>query len=254
MSLDHTERPVSRSFKFAIQLAVTTAGALLDYFVGRLTNKMSLGILAWAVLTLIAAAALDFARDVWREHRTAGYGYGRSTPGGGLAKAAGVVRGRIRTFRWTTVVNAMLVAGLAAVASYAFTLAVLTVRFLAVTGSSELGQQSPYNDSAIAFIGNFQASSTAAWLVVACFVLALLLRPPVVLPLGVVAVSLINAAIVAMPSLTRNVILLRSQLATSLSIPDTWLMGLPADLVLFGCLAPFGLGVLTCGLINRTLS
>ncbi len=174
--------------------------------------------------------------------------------GGGLAKAAGVIRGRIRIFQWITMVNAMLVAGLAAVASYAFTLAALTFRFPAMTGSSELGRQSSYDQSAIVFIGNFQTSSTAAWLIVACFVLALLVRPPVVLPLGVIAASLTNAAIVAMPPLTHNVIGLRSQLATSLSIPDTWLMRLPAALVLFGCLAPFALGVIICGLINRSLS
>ena len=245
---------MSRSVKFAIQLAVTAAGAVLDYFVGRLTDKMSLGILAWTGLVLVAAAAIDFARDAWREHRPARDGYGWPTPGGGLAKAAGVIRGGVRTFRWIAIVNAMLVAGLAAVASYAFTLAALTFRFLAMTGGSELGQQSPYNQPAVAFICNFQASSTAAWLVVACFVLTLLLRPPVVLPLGVVAVSVTNAAIVALPPLTGDTIFPRSQLAISLSIPDTWLMRLPTELVLFGCLAPFALGVIVCGLINRSLS
>ena len=232
---------------------MTTAGATLDYLVGRLTNKLSAGILAWALLTLFAAASLDFAKDVWAEH----HGHGNAvwtTTGGGLISAAGIIRGRLDHFRWATVINAFAAAALAGIACYAFSVAVITFRFLTVPGGPLLGGRSPYDQSAIAFISAFQASSTIAWFVVACFAIALILRPPVVLPLGVIAVSVANAIVLALPHLSRSDVPFRDQVASTLAAPDSWLLSLPSKSVLLGCAISFFIGIVACGAISRRVS
>lgn len=246
---------MSSSTRFAIQLAVTAAGAILDYLVGRLTNKLTLGIICWALLTLAAAATLDFVKDVWHDHKAGGSSNGNWNAGGnGIITVAGIIRGRIDHFRWATVVNAIIAGALAGVASYAFTAAVITFRLLATQNGPVLGSHSPYDQSAIAFISNFQASSTTAWFIVACFAIALILRPPVVLPLGIAAVSVANAVLIATPQLSPRAPTLATQLAYSLSTPDGWLLRLPAKSVLLGCVVSFAIGVLACGMASRRIS
>lgn len=245
---------MSRSSRFALQLAVTVAGAILNYFVGRLTNTPSLGIAAWATLTIVAAATLDFCKDLWLERHGRQRQPGQVALGTGWVRAAGIVRGRIDRFRWTSVIGAIVIGILAGVACYAFSLATLTIRFLAVAGGPPLGMKSPYDHSAIMFISNFQTSSATAWLMVASFAMALTLRPPVVLPLGVMAVSVTNAAIVAIPSLTPVATDLQSQVAVSLSTLEGPLVQLPYTCVLFGCAIPLVIGVIACCFINLSLN
>jgi hypothetical protein len=136
------------------------------------------------------------------------------------------------------VIGAIVIGILAGIACYAFALATLIIRFLVVAGGPAAGLKSPYDRSAITFVSNFQASSATAWLMVATFGMALILRPPVVLPLGVMAGSVTNAAIVAIPSLTRAATGLQSQVAISLSVPEGRLLQLPDTWVLFGCVIP----------------
>jgi hypothetical protein len=248
------EQILTRSTRFAIQLGVTTAGAVLDYFVGRLTNKLTLGILCWVLLTIVAAASLDFAKDIFHGHRDRNDGAtGRYSSGDGLTTVAGVIRGRYDRFRWATVVNSLVVAAFAGIASYAFAAAVITLRVIAVHNGPELGKSSLYDQSAISFISSFQTSSTAAWFIVACFGLALLLRPPVVLPLGVAAISVANTILLPLPALSPAAPALDSQLSYSLSTPDTWLFALPVKFVVLGCLAAFAVGLAACGAINRRI-
>lgn len=245
---------MSRSSRFAIQLAVTGAGAVLDYLVGRLTDKLSLGILCWALVTLFAAATIDFVKDLLRDHNV---GSGSRSWGLGsnpILMAAGVIRGRIDCFRWTTVINAMAAAALAGIASYAFAAAIITFRFLTVDNGPVLGAYSSYDQSAVAFISSFQASAATAWFIVACFSMALILRPPVVLPLGIAAVSITNASLLTVPPLSPTASAFHNQLAFSLSVPDAWLFHLPAKLVLYGCLIPFAIGVLACGAVSTRMS
>jgi hypothetical protein len=249
------ERLLTRSNRFAIQLAVTTAGAILDYLVGRLTNKLTLGILCWVLLTIVAAASLDFIKDAWHGHRNrydnAAGGY---SPGSGLTTVAGIIRGRADKFRWATVVNSFVVAALAGIASYAFAAAVITLRLIAVQNGPELGKNSPYDQAAISFISSFQTSPTTAWFIVACFALALILRPPVVLPLGVVAVSLANTILLALPGLSPTAPALASQLSYSLSAPDGWLFDLPVRYLVLGCVGAFAVGLIACGAISRRIN
>ncbi len=244
----------SRSSRFALQLAVTAAGAILDYFVGRLTNTPSLGIAAWAALTLLAAATLDFVKDLWLEHHGRVSESGQVALSSGWVRVAGIVRGRMIRFRWTSVIGAIAIGVLAGIACYAFALATLVIRFLAVTGGPPLGLKSPYDQSAIIFISNFQASSATAWLMIASFAMALALRSPVVLPLGIMAVSVTNAAIVAIPSLTQVAAGMQSQVAVSLSTPEGRLLQLPDTWVFFGCAIPVIIGIIACCIINVSLS
>jgi hypothetical protein len=248
------ERLLSRSTRFAIQLAVTTVGAVLDYLVGRLTNRPSLGILCWALLILVAAAVLDFFKDAVQEHRIRSSGPGWNTASNRVFTAAGIIRGRIDQFRWPTVVNAITVAVLAGIAGYVIALAVIIFRFLKVAGGPVLGAHSPYDQSAISLISSFQTSSTMAWFIVVCFAIALFLRPPVVLPLGVMAISVANSIVLAVPPLSPAAADPNSQLADSLSMPDAWLLDLPAKSVILGCVAAFVVGIMACGFISQRMN
>jgi len=244
---------LSRSTRFALQLVTTAAGALLDYLVGRLTNKPTLGILSWVGVTLVAAAALDFLRDLLQEHRANRSG-SLNSAGNGMTAVTGIIRGRLDSFRWPTVSNAVMAASFAGIAGYVLTLTVITLRFTAVQGGPKLGADSAYDQSAVAFISSYQSSSSMAWFIVACFAIALILRPPLVLPLGVGAVSVANAFVLALPPLSSTASQPQSQLVESLSTPDNWLLDLPVNSVLWGCAASFAIGVLACGVISQRLN
>jgi hypothetical protein len=100
-----------------------------------------------------------------------------------------------------------------------------------------------------------QMPSTAWWFALACFGLAVFLRPPVVLPLSVIGVSIANAANVAVPPLSAAIDPgLGSQFTQSLAAPDSWLFRLPVNMVAWGCLGSFIAGIMVCGFINRILA
>lgn len=236
---------MSRSAGFALQLGATTASAFLDYLVGRLTGAPSLGIAAWAVVILLTAAALEYYKDQARPGNNAGSSYtGRS-----------VVLDFLRplsSYRWSTVVRALVAAAFAGLAAYAFTLAVITFRFLAVHNGPALGKHSPFNLTVVTFVGNFQASAATAALIVGSFALAMLLRSEILLPCGVALVAVANAILLGIPQriLTAATSGFRSQIAYSLSTPDGWLFRLPVGDVLWGCAIPFGVGVVACWVVS----
>jgi hypothetical protein len=236
---------VSRSAGFALQLAVTSASALLDYLVGRLTGAPSLGIACWAALILLAAAVLEFFKDLARDRNSTGSSYpGRTT-------VIDFIR-PVSRYRWSTVVRALWAAGFAAAASYTFTLAVITFRFLTVYNGLPLGNHSPFNQAVITFVSNFQASAATAALIIGSFVLGLLLRSEILLPCGIALVSIANAMLIGLPhrALTAIPAGFRSQIAYSLSIPDGWLFRLPVAGILWGCAVPFVVGVIACGIVS----
>jgi hypothetical protein len=102
---------VSRPAEFALQLAATSASALLDYLVGRLTSAPSLGIACWAALILLTAAALEFFKDLARGRNSTGSSYpGRPT-------VVDFIR-PVSRYQWSTVVRALWAAGFAGAASH----------------------------------------------------------------------------------------------------------------------------------------
>jgi hypothetical protein len=235
---------VSRSAGFGLQLAATSAGALLDYLIGRLTGKPSLGIVCWAVLMVLAAAVLEFFKDLARDRN--------STDASSYARRSSVIDFIRRRYQWTTVVRALVAAGLAGAAAYVFTLVVITFRLLTVHNGLPLGKGSSFNQIVITFVSNFQASAATAALIAGSFVLGMLLRSEILLPCGIALVSIANAVLIGLPgqALIATSAGFRSQLAYSLSAPDGWLFRLPVADILWGCAIPFGVGIIACGIVS----
>jgi hypothetical protein len=242
---------MTRSTVLLISFLVAVAATLADYLVGRLANSPSLGIACWAGLVLAVSAVLDAFREWHRDH---GHGNGaRYTSALDLTIFNNVVRG-VEIFRWGTILTSMVAAVLAGICAYIFILVTFTVRYAAVDHGPKLGKSSPFNHSALMHIVGYQTSSTALWFVVASFFLALFLRPPALLPLGVIGVSIASAASVALSPLTRSAGGPFSQLTQSLSAPDAWFFSVPAGDLIWACFAAFVLGVLICGFINVILA
>jgi hypothetical protein len=234
------------SMRFAKRLLVAALGAALDYLIGRLTNTLSLGIICWAVIILVASAALDYVND------TAQYPP-QTFPQG---SPWGAIRTHMPQFRRPTVFTSVFIGALAAVASWAFTLAVVTFRFCSAHGNSMLGKDSPFNRQVILFVSHFQASPTTIWLFGVCAGLALFIPwRLVVLPLGLALVDIANAALVGIPSLSRasgkgN---WYSQVTYSLGALDGWLFRLPPVAVPFACVIPVLIGAGACAWIGKLL-
>jgi hypothetical protein len=236
---------VSRSAGFALQLAATSASAFLDYLIGRLTGTPSLGIVCWAALILFTAAALEFCKDLTRDQNSTGASYTRR------AAVIDLMR-PVRGYRWSMVVRALIAAGFAGAAAYAFTLAIITFRFLAVYNGRPLGKNAPLDRTVITFVSNFQASAATAALIIGSLILAILLRSEILLPCGIALVSIANAILIGLPDkmLTGASAGFHSQVAYSLSAPDGWLFRLPVTDTMWGCLAPFGAGVAACWIVS----
>jgi len=234
---------MSRSVGFALQLGATVVGAILDYLVGKLTGAFSLGIACWAVLVLVAAAILEFSKDFARD-----WGSPSSSTSGRVA-SSDFIRS-IKSYRWTTIINALLAAAFAGMAVYAFTLAVITFRFVTIYHGTSLGAHSPYNHAVVTFVSNFQVSASTAALIVGSFVLAILLRSEILLPCGIVLVAIANAILIGLPRHSTTAAGFHSQIAYSLSAPDGWLFRLPVVAVPWACLAPFAIGVIFCTFVS----
>jgi hypothetical protein len=226
-------------------MAITFFGILIDYLAGRLLwDSPAIGVFAWAASTSAAALAFDFTREARRQE----YVYEFAMSHLQLHNRA-VFRTLFRgadLFRWRNLVNAAVAAAFSALAAYAFTLGTLTIRFAAIPGGPALGRGSAYDEAAIAFITDFQTSSTMWWFILACFTLALLFRLPTALSLGVLGVTLTRATTVALPRLPAIRPGFQSQLERSLAVPNGWLLHLPADDVVLGCMAAFFIGLLSC--------
>ncbi len=234
---------MSRSVGFAVQLAATFVGAVLDFLVGKLTGAFSLGIACWAGLVLLTAAILEFTKDLARDWGTSGSPRSDRLAGADFIRSLG-------NYRWATVVNALVVAGFAACAVYAFTLAVITFRFVAVYNGAELGAHSPFDHTVVTFVSNFQVSESTAALIIGSFVLAILLRSEILLPCGIGLVTIANAILIGLPDHSITSVSFHSQIAYSLSAPDGWLFRLPVLAVPWACLIPFALGVICCTIVS----
>src|ERR1700739_2444954 len=188
---------MTRPAVLLISFLVVVAATLTDYLVGRLANSPSLGIACWAGLVLVVSVILHPIREGHRDHDDSA----RYTSSLDLTIFNNVVRGA-DIFRWKTIFISMVAAVLAGTCAYIFILVTFTVRYAAVDHGPRLGKGSPFNHSAMMHIVGFQTSSTALWFVVASFFLALFLRPPALLPLGVIGVSIAIAGGGALSPLT----------------------------------------------------
>jgi hypothetical protein len=247
-----------RPSRFALKLAATAVATFLDYLVGRLTNRLSLAVIVWAVVTLVASALLDYLREIWGFGQDGGYSgpYTGPWPRSSLAAWMRMVRRRHpHGLNWQSVLRATWVGALAGAAGYTITLSVVSVRYVAWHQSSQywLGLDSPYNRPMTVFVANFQSSGTMFTFMLASFAIALLLRPALALPLGVIGVSVVNSLVLPLPSLSALGTQFTSQLANSFSIADSYMFRLPEQAVPLGILGAFAVGMILCGFISAAL-
>jgi hypothetical protein len=242
---------LNRSTAFLLSLAIATVGATLDYLVQALSSSFSLGVLGGVGGAVVVAAILDVFKG----------GQSERTPGGGvrypvfnLMRFNGFHRG-VDAFRLGTVIVAIIVGVLAWAAAYLVILGIVTIRYTARMDGLGLGKYSHYDQSAVKFISDFQASTAMFWFAVACAFLAMLTRPPSLVPLTVLAVSLANAVTVRLRPLTRGPVGPRTQLMQFLSEPDARFFRIPDTVLLWGCFGALLASLLVaCGMIYLFMS
>jgi hypothetical protein len=244
--------PMNKSTTFLLSFSFTMVGAALDYLVGRLADSPSVGIAGGAVGMAIAAVVLDFFREGRREEREIVVSGGRYTTSLTVTRLHELHRGA-DAFRWGTMINAVFAAALAWAAAYTFILAILTLRFTDVLNGRMLGGSSPYDNSVVTFIGGLQMSSAMLWFALACFFLAVIIRPSSVVPLSVIAVSVANTVAVPLGHVSAHAPGPRSQLMQSVTLPDERFFLLPGALIVPACLGALFAGLLVCGLIHLIL-
>lgn len=242
---------MTRSAVLLISVIAAASATVGDYLVGRLVDSPSLGVAFWAGAVVLVSAVIDAHREWDRKHgRNGGAGYATTFD---LTILNNMLRG-VDALRWGTIISSIAAAVCAAGGAYIFVLATFALRYTAVPGGPKLGEHSSYDRSAVTHIVEFQTSSTILWFVIACFFLALLLRPPALLPLGVMGVPLANAASAPLAPLTRNPDGPSSQLTQTLVQPDAWFFQVPPGDVFWACLAALAAGVVICWGINGLLA
>lgn len=197
---------------------------------------------AWAVVALVVAALFEFFKDTANDKYTIE----------GVRIPVRMVPGFFRPvtgYRFGIIVKAVCAALFAALACGALTLAVITWRFEIMHGGVHLGKGSAQDNSIVVFVSNFQTSDAIATLVIGTFVLAVLLKLEFVLPVGVLAVSVVNAWQVPITENGTGVSTYRSDLAHSLSVPNGLLFRLPELSMPVGCLIALAIGLAACGVV-----
>lgn len=233
---------MSAQWRFLLQLAATAAATLLDIIVGKVTNKPTYAMAAWAVVALVVAALFEFFKDTANDKYTIA----------GVRIPVRMVPGFFRPvagYRFGIIVKAACAAVFAAVACGALTLAVITWRFEIMRGGVRLGKGSAQDSSVIVFVSNFQTSGAIAALVIGTFLLAVLLKSEFVLPVGVLAVSVVNAWQVPISANGTGMNTYSSDLAHSLSVLNGLLFRLPELSMPVGCLIALGIGLAACGIV-----
>lgn len=243
---------MSRSAWFAWQFAATAIGAILDYFVGRLTNALSWGICVWAVAIIIASVMLEYVKEYQHSQLPAPDG-SEWPPARARVSWRAAMRRRHPHGGWGSIMDALKVAGFTAAACYIFALGALSLRFAKQFGAIDLGAKSPYDASFVASVASLQCSSTTLILIGASFLLAATLRPPVLLPLGVATASIVNALSLPLVQPALQSTQPTSQLIQSISQPDAWLFRLPQNAVPWTCLALLVVGVLLCNGAHKVI-
>jgi hypothetical protein len=237
---------------FGLQFLAASIGALTDFCVGKLTNKLSLALFAWLVATLFVSAMLA----LFAEEAALPRPRSAQSAWAGLSRwfALYVNQGQRRA-AWPSIVNATLISLLATITYCVLMLAFIVLRYAAQVKAptSWLGEGSPFDQFVAAQAVKYQLSRTAMEFAGAVFLIGLLLRPPLVLPAGIMAVCAFNALSVSLPALSTVGQGPPTQLVAPLVKMDGYLLRLPGDLVVLGCLGLLACGFIMCGVIHQRI-
>ena len=220
---------------------------------GKLTDKLSLAVFGWLVATLFVSATLALLADKTSLPRP----QAPQSAWVSLSRwfALYVNQNRSRA-AWPSIANAAFITLLASITYCLLMLAFIVLRYTAQvkSQSSWLGAGSPFDQFVVAQSIKYQLSHVAMEFAGAVFLIGLLLRPPLVLPAGVMAVCGVNAASISLPPLSTVRQGPPTQLVAPLSRADGYLLRLHGDMVVLGCLAILAVGFIMCGMIHRRVS
>ena len=228
---------------FGLQFFAASVGAFTDFCVGKLTNKLSLAVFGWLIATLTISALLALFADKAEMPRP----QSPQSAWASLSRWFAIYLNRSQSrAAWPSIVNATYISLLAIVAYWTLVFAFIVLRYTAQakTSVSWLGEGSPFDQFVVAQAVKYQLSHTAIEFAGAVFLIGLLLRPPLVLPAGIMVVCAVNAASLYLPALSMAAQGPPTQLVASLSRVDGYLLRLHGDLVVPGCF-----GMLVCGFI-----
>jgi hypothetical protein len=243
---------------FGWQFLAAAAGALADFCVGKLTNKLSLAVFGWLVATLAVSAILALFADETAQprQRQRPAGYVRASLSQSLSRWFTVYLNQSRSRAvWPSIVNAAGIAFLATVTYGMLTLALIVMRYAGEVRAQArwLGKGSPFDNLVVTEALKYQFSHTALNFAIAALLIALLLRPPFVLPAGIIAVCAINGFSLSLPRLSA----IQQDPPTQLIAPVSWMddhfLQLRQALVVPGCIGILLCGLLLCEVIHRRI-
>ena len=236
------------------QFLAASAGALADFCVGKLTNKLSLAVFAWLVVTLAVSALLALVADETAQSRRRSPGYVRASLSQSLSRWFSVYLSQSRSQAvWPSIVNAAWISLLAVVAYCLQIFALIVLRYTDEVKALDLwlGRGSPFDNFVVTEALKNQLSHTALNFAIAVFLIALLLRPPFVLPAGIIGVSVINAFSLSLPPLSAAAQDPPTQLIAPVSWLDSRLLQLNQNLVVPVCIGVLFGGIFLCHVIHR---
>jgi hypothetical protein len=165
---------------------------------------------------------------------------------GALHVVLGLVR-PIGDYDFQVIVKSAMASTFAGLACGVLTLGVITWRFMITPEAARLGMGSPSDTSVVVFVSNLQTSGVIASLIVCTFVFAVVLRSKFLLPAGVLVASVVHAWLVPISANGIDAGAYHSDLAQSLSVPNSLLFRLPEVSMPVGCLIALMLGLAACG-------
>jgi len=238
---------------FGLQFLAVSVGALTDFFVGKLTDKLSLAVLGWLVATLFASAMLALFAD-----RTAVPAFRHSQSAWtSLSRwfAVHINQSKSRA-AWPSIANAAMISLLAVITYCMLMLALVVLRYSGQVKSSAmwLGSGSPFDHFVISEAVGYQLSQTAIDFAGAVLLIGLVLRPPLVLPAGIMIVGCVNGTSLYLPPLHSSAQGPPTQLVAPLFRIDSYLLQLPRNLVVLGCLGLLACCFAMCGIIHRRIA
>lgn len=237
---------------FGLQLLAVSVGAFTDFLVGKLTNKLSLAVLGWLAATIFMSALLALFADKTAAPR----GQYTQSAWASLSRWFSVYINQSRSrAAWPSIVNAAVISLLATCTYAMLMLAFVVMRYAAQVKSPHnwLGPGSPFDQFVVAEAVKYQLSHTALEFTGAVFLIGLILRPPFVLPAGIMAVGVVNAASISLPPLRRAAQGPPTQLVAPVSRLDGYLLRLHGDFVVVGCLALLAASAITCWIIHHRI-
>ena len=238
---------------FGLQFFAASVGALTDFCVGKLTNKLTLAVFGWLIATLAVSALLALFADKTASPRP----QSPQSAWLSLSRWFAIYLNRSQSrAAWPSIVNAAFVSLLATATYWILILAFIVLRYAAQvkTSISWLGQGSPFDQFVVTEVAQNQLSHTAIEFAGAVFLIGLLLRPPLVLPAGIIGVCAVNAISTYLPPLSTTAQGPPTQLVAPLYRADSYLFRLHGDQVVLGCLGMLICGFMICGMIHRRIN